>query len=64
MLLYGFLRDDALADEDIDEALQRLHVLATQEVVIHGNSQEVDEAAVQLEVAIDVPERVLPVSVV
>jgi hypothetical protein len=53
-----------LLDKDINQALQRLHVLLGQKVVVHGDGHEVDEAAVQLEVAVDVPERVVPVAVV
>jgi len=64
MLLDGLLRDEALANEDIDQTLQRLGVLLWQQIVVHGYGHEVDEAAVQLEMAIQMPEWVLVVVVV
>jgi hypothetical protein len=56
--------NDALADEDINQPLQRFHILLREQVVVHCNGHEVHEAAVELQVAIDVPERIVPVTVV
>ena len=64
MLLNSFLGHDALTDKDVNESLERLHILLRQEVIVHGNRDEVDEAAVQFQVSIDVPEWVVPVIVV
>lgn len=64
MLLDSLLRDEALANEDINQTLERLSVLLWQQIVVHGYGHEVDEAAVQLEMAIQVPEWVLVVVVV
>jgi len=64
MLLYTLLRHHTLRNEDIHETLQGLHILLRQQVVVHRNSDEMYKATVQLEVSIDVPERVVPVVVV
>ena len=39
-------RNHALLDKDVNQTLQRLHILPGQQVVVHGNGHEVDEAAV------------------
>ena len=54
----------SLTDEDIHQALQRLHVLLGEQIVVHCDSDEVHETAVQLEVSIDVPEGMVPMAVV
>jgi len=64
MLLDSLLGHDALTDEDVNESLEWLHILLRQEVIVHGNRDEVDEAAVQFQVSIDVPEWAVPVVVV
>lgn len=64
MLLHGFPWNHPLAHKDVDHPLQRLHVLPAKQIIVHGDSDEMHETAVQLEVALDVPERVLPMTVV
>lgn len=64
MLTHSLPRHNSLADEDIHQALQRLHVLLRQKIVVHRNRNEVDEAAVQLEVSIDMPKWMVPVTMI
>lgn len=64
MLLYRFPRDNALTDEDVDQALQWFHVLFGQEVVVRRHGDEVNETRIQFEMAVDVPEGIVPVIVV
>ena len=59
MLLDCLLRDDPLADKDINQTLERLGILLWQQIVVHGHSHEVDEATIQLEVSSQMPEWVL-----
>ena len=54
----------SLTDEDIHQTLQRLHVLLGEQIVVHRDSDEVHETAVQFEMSIDVPEGMVPVAVV
>ena len=58
------LRHDALRDEDVDQSLQRFHVFLRQQIVVHRHGNEVHKARVQLQVSVDVPEWVVPVTVV
>lgn len=62
--LHSLPRDDSLVNEDVDETLKWLHIFLGQQIVIHGHSHEVNEAAVELKVPIDMPEWVVPVAVV
>lgn len=64
MLLHALLGHHPLRDEDIHEPLQWFHVLLWQEVIVHGDRDEVDKTAVQFEVAVNVPEWIVPVTVV
>lgn len=64
MLLHSLPRNNPLPDENINQPLQRLHVLSAQQIIVHGNSDKVHETTVQLQVSVDVPERVLPMTVV
>lgn len=57
-------RNNALLNENVHQALKRLHVLLGKKIVVHSDRHEMHKAAVQLQVAIDVPERVVPVAVV
>ena len=54
----------SLVHEDVNKALQRFHIFLREQVVVHGDSDEVHEAAIQLQVSIDVPEGVVPVAVI
>lgn len=56
VLLNGLLGNHSLGHEEVDERLQRFHVLLGDQVVVHGHSHEVDEARIQLGGARDVPE--------
>ena len=47
MLLNSFRRNDFLSDEDVNQRLQGLHILLRQEIVVHRDSGEVNEATVQ-----------------
>ena len=53
-----------MTNEDIHQALERLHVLPRQEIVVHGDGDEVDKTRVEFEVAVNVPEGIVPVVVV
>lgn len=64
VLLHSLSRDDALTHEDVDQRLQWLHILAAQQIIVHGDGDKMHETAIQLKMPIDVPEWVLPVSVV
>ena len=64
MLLYGFFWHNPLGNEYIDQALKWLHVLLGEKIVIHCHSDEVNETAVEFEVAIDMPEGIGPMTVV
>lgn len=44
MLLNGFLRNNTLIDEDVNERLQWLHVLLRNQVVVHADRAEMNEA--------------------
>ena len=59
-----FLRDDTLRDEDVNQPLQRFHVLLWQKIVVHRNRHKMHKAAVELEMAVDVPEGIVPMVVV
>ena len=64
MLLNSFGWNDLLSDEDINQRLQRLHIFLRQEIVVHRNSDKVNETTVQFQMTVDVPERIIPVIVV
>ena len=64
MLHDGLPRHDALADEDIHQTLQRLHVLPRQKIIVHCDCDEVHKTRIEFEVAVDVPKGVVPVVVV
>ena len=64
MLLNSFRWNDLLSDEDVYQRLQRLHIFLRQEIVVHRNSDKVNEATVQLEMTVDMPKRIVPVIVV
>ena len=64
MLLHSLFRNDSLTYKDVNQQLQWLHILSAQQIIVHGDSDEVHETAVQLQVPIDVPEWILPVTVV
>ena len=53
-----------MGDEDVNQTLQWFHVLLWEQVVVHGDSHEVYEAAVELQMPIDVPEWIVPVAVI
>lgn len=53
-----------LLDEEVDKGLHRLHLLVSNQFVVLGDSDEVDEAHIQHLMAVDVPEGVKPVSMV
>ena len=57
-------RNHTLYDEYVDQNLQRFHVLSRQQVVVHSHGDEMDEAAVQLEMSVDVPEGMVVVAVI
>lgn len=60
----GLLRNHSLIHKDVDQPLQRLHILATQQIIVHGDGDKVHKTAVEFQVTVDVPERILPVPVV
>lgn len=64
VLLHRLLGHHALGDKDIYQALQGFHVLLGQQIIVHGDSDEMNEATVQLQVSVDVPEWVVPMVVV
>lgn len=64
MLMDRFLGDDTLRNKDVDQALKRFHILLGEQVIVHGDSDEVDETTVQLQVTVDVPEWAVPVAMV
>lgn len=60
----SFRRNLLLLDEQVDEGLHRLHLLVSDQFVVFGDSNEVDEAHIQHLMAVDVPERIEPVSMI
>lgn len=60
----SFRRNLLLLDEQVDEGLHRLHLLVSDQFVVFGDSDEVDEAHIQHLMAVDVPERIEPVSMI
>lgn len=64
MLLHSLPRNNTLGDEDVNKTLERFHVFLGQQVIVHGDGDEVDKAAVEVKVAVDVPERMIPVAMV
>ncbi len=63
-LVHSLLRNYSLTNKNVDQPLQWLHVLPAQQIIIHSDGDEMYEAAVQLQVPIDVPKWVLPMTVV
>ena len=64
MLRNSFFWHDSLCNENINQTLQRLHILSRQEIVVHRHSGKMYEAAVELQMSVDMPERIVPVTVV
>lgn len=64
MLLHGLSGNDSLAHKDVDQSLQRLHVLAAQQIVVHSHRGKMHKTTVQLQMPVDVPEWILPMAMV
>lgn len=64
MLAHSLSRHDSLADENVHQTLQWLHILFWQEIVVHRNCDKMHEAAVELQMPVDVPEWMVPMAVV
>lgn len=60
----SFGRNFLLFHIEIDKRLHRLHFLVGHQLVVFGNGDEVHETHVQHFVAVDMPERIKPVSMV
>ena len=64
MLLYSFGGDDLVSNKDVDQWLQRLHVLLWQKIIVHSHSSKMNEAAIQLKMPVNVPEWVVVMVVI
>jgi hypothetical protein len=64
MLLHSLPWNGSLAYKNVDQPLQWLHILSAEQVVVHCDGDKMYEAAIELQVPIDVPEWVLPMTVV
>jgi hypothetical protein len=64
VVLHGFSWDNTLANKDLYQSLQRLHILSAEQIIVHGDGGKMHETAIQLQMAIDMPKRTFPMTVV
>ena len=64
MLTQSLSRHYSLCDKDVHQPLQRLHIFLRQQIVVHRDRNEMHKATIQLEMAIDVPEGIVPVAMI